>query len=794
MLSRGKKLLITTSVFIVVSLIATFLVQPFSLLNFIGPMAGIASAFTIVWGYSVLISIIVTMILFSLILMLVTGNTLDFSIFLVATLTIILQSCWAKQLSTNVVRQQRWLKRRSVLFGFIFKIGPLAGIVSAFSVVVIAVIDTETFGSSVNYIFFSSWSSSILMVVFVTPILLFTQGVQKLSLTKRLFIIFSSLLACLAVALLFQISQNLNQHERVESYQKNKAVVLNLLVDEMEMIREQLDSQKAFFSASEKVTNEEFTLFSSNIYRKYSSVRALSWAPLIHHNNRDKFEQLASEQLISPFLIKNQLQSQKLLVAEPSVLYLPITYLFPRATNEAMYGLNLLGDYSYSQHQLQTINKSIHDQKAIASAPLSLVQDDISQPAFFVFYPVFNDNIAQFSTRELQDVKGVVVAVVQFNHFFERLVKLKLTRGLSISVRDISSKEPFILLGQYLSENAGHDDLASRELKKMSEQKGRYTETLILDVFSRKWQVTISEKTAWVNQIKSWQPWAMLLGGTLGGFTFQLLILMMSAYSTELSHQVSIKTKELLQAKDKLEQKNRVQGDFIKSLTSELTPAIHAIKHFIAKFRQHPTFQQAELSIEEISQTSQHLSQLIDTVTDLSNIESGKSAIQLSVFDFRALLRHVEGVLNSRNNDAIMLKFLIHESVPTFIDCDELRIRNLLILLVENADKIFSCKNYCVTIKAHTHLKMQATIFIVVSPLGYANTLFDNELDTEQQQTTKNSTPALSLDENAQPQSISMIMAKEISLLFDGNVNLNNRFADDLSLNASIKVNLPSRI
>jgi CHASE1-domain containing sensor protein len=499
------------------------------------------------------------------------------------------------------------------------------------------------------------------------------------------------------------------------------------------------------------------------------------------------FEQFASESLKLPFSIKDQLQSQKLLIAESRTMYLPITHIFPRFTNEAMYGIDLLNDYVKNKGKRQTINKSIQYHKAVSTAPLSLVQDDISRPAFFVLFPIFKDNIANSLTRELQDVKGFVAAIVQFAPFFERLNKLKLTDELDISIRDISSKEPFILLGRHLpKESAGN--FVEESIKKMSEQKGRYTETLILDVFSRKWQITISEKTAWVNQIKSWQSWTMLLGGTVGGFVFQLLILMMSAYSTELSHQVSIKTKELLQAKDKLEQKNRVQGDFLKNLTSELTPAIHAIKHFIAKFRQHPTFQQAELSIEEIAQTSQYISQLIDTVVDLSDIESGKSAIQLSVFDFRELLHHVEGLLNSRNNDAIMLKFLIHESVPTFIECDELRIRNLLILLVENANKVFSCKSYCVAIKAHIHLKKKATIFIVVSPLGNANTFLEKEQEKEQE----NNKSSFFLDENALAQSISMTMVKEISLLFDGRVKLNKSSAEELSLNTSIKVNLPS--
>ena len=287
---KVNRILIVILFYLAVCLLTTMIVKPFSVINFIGPAAGIASAFTIVWGAGVFFSVVLGTIIFSFLLFLINGEGLSFPIFLICVLAISLQSFWTKQLVYRVVRQQRWLKSRVLLFSFILKIGPLAGLISASSVVVISMLDLKIIGSSIGYVFFSSWASSILTAIFFTPIFLFTQGVQQLSISKRLFVVFASILGCIAIALLFKISQNTHQYQRVEQFQKAKGNIELLVLDEIERINNQVYSLVALFKASEHISFDEFTTFSAHIHQDNSSIRALEWIPLIGNEHRERFE------------------------------------------------------------------------------------------------------------------------------------------------------------------------------------------------------------------------------------------------------------------------------------------------------------------------------------------------------------------------------------------------------------------------------------------------------------------------------------------------------------------------
>jgi len=758
-------LLIATLLYLGVCLLTTIIIKPYSVIHFIGPAAGVASAFTIIWGSGVLLSIVLGTIAFSVVLAMTTGSGLDFPVILISILAISLQSFWTKQITYRVIRQQRWLKSRAILFNFIFKIGPLAGLISASSVVVIAIVDMKTIGNSITYVFFSSWAASILTSVFFIPTLLFTQGSQQLSISKRSFVVLASTLGCIAIVLLFKVSQNAHQHLRGENFQKAKSNIELHIEEEIEMINEQVHALAALFQASEHVSFKEFTVFSSHIHRGSSSIRALEWIPLISHEHKTGFEQYASEEVGLPFFIKQQLATNQIIATEPELSYLPVFYIYPQNKNSKAFGLDL------SSHPDKKIamNLALKLNTLVASSPLTIVQDNYSNPGVLVFYPVLNNltlNPHSFQqTDSLQKLNGYILAVVQFESFFRHTAETDIARNVSLVVQDVTLNEPFLLYGSHI------------------EKHGRMSDSIELNVFTRKWQINITEKEPWINQDKDWQTWAMLFGGTIGGLTFQLLILMMAAYSVELSHQVVLKTKELLLAKESSETKSLAKSHFLQTLSGELKTPIYAIKYFVAKFHQHPTFAQAEHSIADIDNASHNLTQLIDTVIDLTEIESGAAkVIQSSVFDLHHFLQRVETLLNASNKENhLKFKFLINENVPHLIESDELRIQKLIVALAENAAKLLKVNDLNVSVKAHIHQFKRTTLFLVITP---SQKLLDEGADKP-----TGETPFLT-GKDLSSYSTTMAMVKELCQLFDGDVKLNRLPTGLVVLSASVKVNL----
>jgi len=764
-LIKGNRLLIATLLYLSVCLLTTIIIKPYSVVNFIGPAAGVASAFTIVWGSGVLLSVILGTIAFSVVLTMITGTGLDFPVILISILAISLQSFWTKQITYRVIRQQRWLKSRAILFDFIFKIGPLSGLISASSVVVIAMLDIKVIGGSIAYVFFSSWSASILTSIFFTPTLLFTQGSQQLNISKRFFVVFASILGCLAIILLFKISQNAHQHLRGEEFQKAKINISLHVEEEIEMINEQVHAISALFQASEHVSFEEFTVFSSHIHRGNSSIRALEWIPIISDKHKKDFEQHASQELGLPIFIKQQLATNQIIETTSEPSYLPVFYIYPQNNNTKAFGLDL------SSHPDKEIamGLALKLNTLVATSPLTIVQDNYSNPGVLVFYPVLNNQslnpYAPQKDNSLQQLNGYILAVVQFESFFRHLAETDIARNVGIVVQDTTLNEPFLLYGNNIEEH------------------GRISDSIELNVFTRKWVIHITEKEPWINQSKDWQTWAMLFGGTIGGLTFQLLILMMAAYSVELSHQVVLKTKELLLAKESSETKSLAKSHFLQTLSNELKTPIYAIKYFVAKFHQHPTFAQAEHSIADIDNASHNLTQLIDTVIDLTEIESGTAKMmQLSVFDLHHFLQRIETLLNASNKENnLKFKFLINENVPHLIESDELRIQKLIVALAENAAKLLKTNELNISVKAHIHQFKRTTLFLVITP---SQKLLDKAVGNMAEEQ-----PFLS-GKDLSSYSTTMAMVKELCQLFDGDVKLNQLPTGLIVLSASVKVNL----
>ena len=75
--------------------------------------------------------------------------------------------------------------------------------------------------------------------------------------------------------------------------------------------------------------------------------------------------------------------------------------------------------------------------------------------------------------------------------------------------------------------------------------------------------------------------WTLLLGSTAGGVLFQLLLLLGASSSTELSHQVSLKTKELLLAREQADQASDAKSNILVALEHELEQPLDTLNQHL---------------------------------------------------------------------------------------------------------------------------------------------------------------------------------------------------------------------
>jgi len=753
-------------------LCALWATSPVAFINVVAPAAALVSGLIILWGTAAFIAVLVTSPIIAWCFQSYFDVNLDVAATLIALLAIILQGFWTKQLTYKFVISKKWLKSRRSLFFFLLRLGPLASTISATAVVVIAILDNRVMQGSLLYTFLTSWSASVLFSVFFIPLFLLNKGNKQLNASKKLFVTITSTLAALAVFLLFKASYIEQSRERLDKFVQQKRTIERQIKQEISDVVSQVNSLAALFKASKAVSLAEFTLFSESILKENSSVSALEWAPVVTSVNRTVFEEQASRTLNQSFMIKERINGQLFVSKQEKPYFAPLYYIYPNKRNNAALGLDV---FSNAKETLSM--EAVTDSDGIvASAPLALVQDDFSRPgvlfsAAVLSYakmnvaPALTSGLNKTAEKKLnlkqrnktEDLKGFVIAVVQFNDFFLKLAQEGHT-DVNFFVQDITSYEPHVLFGQALL----YDN--------------RHVESIILEVFSRQWRIDIGEQAPWFAQNKNWQAWTVLIGGTFGAFIFQLLILMMAAYSSELSQKVELKTRALILAKEKSEQKSLAKTNFLQTLNNELRIPLQVIEAFIEQLKQKGINNK---QVTGIVHSGKNIVQLLDTMMDLSEIESGTIKVKSEPFDFYGFLNRIEPMLkanNARSGKSIF--FLINKGVPHYINGDELRMQKLLYVLTQSAQQLFATDALRLTIKLHEHKSHSASLFFIYSHQDEA-TAGDSDEKIKQ-----------ALAQSFSSYSTSMAMLKEVCQLLQGNVNLGMLSSGGGVLSASIRVTI----
>jgi len=756
---------ISAILFFGVCVSATWLITPQSLVNFVGPSAAVVSGLLLIWGLTPLIAVLMVSPFVALYLNDYFHLDTNLAVMIIAVLAIVLQGFWTKQLVFRFIHYRKWLTSRKHLFFFLLRIGPVASIVSAAAVLVLTMLDNQVMSGSFLYAFINTWSASMLVAVFFIPLLLLVKNAEQLKLTKRVVVGFTSVLGGFAILLLFKTSQYEQQHYRQEVFEQSTVEIERLISGELDIVANKVNSLSALFKASEHVSVTEFTLFSESIFKEHSSVRALEWAPIIPLAQRKTFEEQSSIVLQQNFQIKERLKTGGMVLAQQRSQYAPLYYIYPRHGNQAVLGLDV---YTNPKHIL-SMQQVVESSGIVASAPITLVQDELAKPGMLFSVAIFSKpqetpakkGLSQnkLSVLDKGELLGFVVAVVQFDSFFQHLAKQK-EQQVSFFIQDISSNEPIILFGQKAS------------------TPNRHTETISVEVFSRLWQISITEKQPWFSQPKSWQAWGVLIGGTIGSVLFQMLILMMAAYSSELSQQVNIKTRALILAKESSEQKSLAKSHFLQTLNTELRMPLLAIKAFVEQLKQKGINNK---EVTGISHSGSNVALLLDTMMDLSDIESGKIKAKNDCFDFYGFLQRTELVLKASNAyEGNSIFFLIDESVPHYINSDELYIQKLLNALIESAHHLLKTDALRLSIKLHTHKLAEASLFFTLSAQD-ATVVNSNEVlvnpDSHEKLTTD---------------STAFAMAIKYSQLLQGDTHLGALSTGSGVLSASIRVSISS--
>ncbi len=545
------------------------------------------------------------------------------------------------------------------------------------------VISAESFLFS----WFTWWIGDTIGVVVFTPLLIsFFQKGSRLWRSRRLTITLPSVVLVALIIFIFANARSWEQQRLKNRFNTRFDDITRTIDNHYQYYQDTLNAALAYIENSDEITYKEFDKFASKIIRRKSGIRAISWNQIVKGKDKEKFIKKMKSNGFSDFQISEKNSKNQIIQAIEREEYVVVTYIYPYKENRKAHGLNI----TFSKTRRESLEKARELNDTYLSADIQLLQNKGD------FFPKGFLSLTPSKDKNTNLVKGYVTGVFNYKKMFEEMLEGVELEGLELLF--VNSDNSIV----YSNTNSYQDKIYnSEEREKILKNNGSILKIHNLSYKNRTWKLVLIQTDKYNTSHQTWYAWYVLSGGlfVLSIFTSFLLIitgkentLKLIKNKLEKSEKMLLKSNEDLEKKviertRKLVKANEVKSSFLANMSHEIrTPlngiiGISSLLHEKIKEDEHIEY------LNIIKKSSEDLLQIINDILDFSKIESEVLDIENISFSLYEELNQVINLIQNSSINQNELKLHWEDSLEKFYSSDRIKIRQILINLIGNADK-----------------------------------------------------------------------------------------------------------
>ncbi len=189
-------------------------------------------------------------------------------------------------------------------------------------------------------------------------------------------------------------------------------------------------------------------------------------------------------------------------------------------------------------------------------------------------------------------------------------------------------------------------------------------------------------------------------------------------YMMDITSQTNLEA-QLLESIEKAEAANTAKGHFLATMSHEIRTPLNGIMGFLQVLMQMDASPEQKEYYEIMYKSGRSLMKIINDILDFSKIESGKLELIINDFNLRILLDDILRAFPVQNTKPnLEIRCHVSERIPNVLHGDQLRVKQVLINLLQNALKFTEAGFVEVNVDIYTQNSSDIRLLFSVTDTG----------------------------------------------------------------------------